>query len=359
MTAAALGRRALDRALAADRVWLAVAALLLALALFAQRQARVSLLFTLESLLFVSPFLLLSTLLAAAIAATGLDRRLGDILSGRPAAAVALAALFGALSPFCSVSVIPAIAALLAARVPLAPVMAFWAGSPHMDPEMFILTGALIDWPFATLRLLAAIGLGLAAGYLTQTVAARPPFARPFAEPLRRDIAAQALGSVWSSCPAEAVGPAGAAPDWRFWRRAGARRAFARQSLAIGLFLGKWLTLAFLLESLLVALLPPDGVAEGLAGGALWAVPAATAIGIPTYLNGYAAIPMIGRLIEMGVPPSAALAFMIAGEATSIPTAMSVLVLVKRPVFAWYLALSIAGAVAAGYSVQGWLWLAG
>ncbi len=52
--------------------------------------------------------------------------------------------------------------------------------------------------------------------------------------------------------------------------------------------------------------------------------------------------------------PGAALAFMTAGEVTSLPTAMSIFVLVRRGVFAWYLALGVAGALAVGVAYQFW-----
>ena len=52
--------------------------------------------------------------------------------------------------------------------------------------------------------------------------------------------------------------------------------------------------------------------------------------------------------------PGAALAFMTAGEVTSLPTAMSVFVLVRRGVFAWYLALGLTGALAVGAAYQLW-----
>jgi len=48
----------------------------------------------------------------------------------------------------------------------------------------------------------------------------------------------------------------------------------------------------------------------------------------------------------------AALAFMVAGGVTSIPAAMAVFALVKRPVFLWYLALGLAGSLIVGFAYQ-------
>jgi uncharacterized membrane protein YraQ (UPF0718 family) len=56
----------------------------------------------------------------------------------------------------------------------------------------------------------------------------------------------------------------------------------------------------------------------------------------------------------MGAQPGAALAFMTAGEVTSIPTALSVFVLVRPTVFTWYLLLGIVGSLLVGYGYQAW-----
>ena len=332
-----------------DRVWLATAAILVVTALARPAQVVASLQFTLDSLWFVAPFLAVSAALAAAISASGVDRQIARVLMGRPATVIFAAALFGALSPLCSVSVIPVVAGLLAAGVPLAPVMAFWIGSPLMDPEMFILTAAIIDLPFALTRALAALAMGLAAGYATHAVARHPAITHP----LRNDIPYGRLSSVWGSCGTYTPGEAPAV-GWAFWRQPARRQAFTAQTLAISAFLLKWLTLAFVIESLLVALVPAEDVAGALGGAEWWVIPTSVLVGVPTYLNAYAATPMVSALLDMGMQPGAALAFMTAGEVTSLPTAMSIFVLVRRGVFAWYLALGVAGALAVGVAYQFW-----
>jgi hypothetical protein len=75
-------------------------------------------------------------------------------------------------------------------------------------------------------------------------------------------------------------------------------------------------------------------------------------VGVPAYLNGYAAIPTVSALIDMGMAPGAALTFMVAGGVTSIPAAMAVFALVKRPVFALYLVLGLTGSMLVGFAYQ-------
>jgi uncharacterized membrane protein YraQ (UPF0718 family) len=327
-----------------DRVVLAFAAAIALLLVFDPAQARASLFFTLDSLRFIAPFLAASVLIAASAKATGADAHIARLLHGSPAATIAVAALFGALSPFCSCGVVPVVAALLGAGVPLAPVMAFWIASPIMDPEMFILTAAVLGLPFALAKTAAAIGMGLLAGFATHALAGRPSFAAPL-----RIGAATGCGS---SCGGTAKPTEPAPIVWKFWPVPDRRAVFATEARAAGWFLGKWLTLAFLAESLMIAWIPGETVAAWLGGAAWWAIPAAALAGIPAYLNGFAAIPTVAALIDLGMAPGAALTFMVAGAVTSIPAAMAVFALARRPVFLWYLALGLAGALVSGVLYQ-------
>lgn len=324
-----------------DRVLLASGVLLLGLLLFDAGQFRESLFFLLGSLLSIAPFLAASVAVGAGAKATGADRQVALMLQGRPIATIALAAIFGAVSPFCSCGVVPIVAALLGAGVPLAPVMAFWIASPIMDPEMFILTAAVMGTPFAIGKTLAAIGMGLSAGFATLALSGRESFASPL----------RAACGCGTECGTNAAGR----PEpvvWAFWRRPERRAAFAAEARSLGFFLTKWLALAFLLESLMVAWIPAGTVATWLGGDAWWAIPAAVLVGIPAYLNGYAAIPTVSALIDMGMAPGAAMAFMVAGAVTSLPASMAVFAIARKPVFAWYLLMGLGGSLAAGIAWQ-------
>ena len=89
------------------------------------------------------------------------------------------------------------------------------------------------------------------------------------------------------------------------------------------------MTLAFFTESLMIVYMPAGFIA-GLVGiGILMAIPTSAIIGIPAYMNGYAAIPLISGLMELGMTPGAALSFATAGAVSSIPAASAVYTLVK------------------------------
>ena len=85
-----------------------------------------------------------------------------------------------------------------------------------------------------------------------------------------------------------------------------------------------------------------------LGGGEWFTVVVASLVGIPAYLNGYAAMPLIAGLIDQGMAPGAGLAFLIAGGVTSIPAAIAVFALARLPVFIAYLSFALTGSVLAG-----------
>jgi len=314
-----------------DKPVLATIGILLAIALVVPEQLPLTLAFTGSALLSIAPWLALSVMLAAYAKASGADSLVARAFTGSPARMILLASLFGALSPFCSCGVVPLIAGLLGAGVPLAPVMAFWISSPLMDPNMFVMTAASLGGEFALAKTAAAVGMGLLSGAATHLLASRGM--------LTQTLRHQRAGA---GIPGERV-------QWNIAGSTARMRTFAADALRNGWFLLRWMTIAFLLESLMVAYVPPALVVQTLGHDAS-AIPLAVLVGIPAYLNGFAALPLVKGLIDMGMSPAVGLAFLVAGGATSIPAAAAVWALVKPRVFALYVSLAIVGTLIAAYA---------
>ena len=126
--------------------------------------------FIFESFLHIWPYLLVTIPLAVAINMSGASKYIKRAFAAKPFAAIVLATVVGAFSPFCSCGVIPVIASLLISGVPLAPVMSFWIASPSMDPEIFFLSVSMIGWELAVWRLAATLLLSFGAGLITHFV---------------------------------------------------------------------------------------------------------------------------------------------------------------------------------------------
>lgn len=281
-------------------------------------------------------FIIVAISLVAYVKAAGAETLLAKAFEGDPRRMIVMAALLGGLSPFCSCEVIPFIAALLAVGAPLAAVMAFWLASPLMDPAMFTLTWGELGLDFAIAKTVAAVSIGMFGGFATMVFAGSPIFADPLRE----------KPQVGGCCGVKV--PFQGRPVWSFWAEPERRRVFRDTWIDNALFLGKWLLLAYLFEALMVIYETTQNVASILGGDGIGTILLAALIGMPAYLNGYAAVGLLGGLVEQGMSQGAAMTFVIAGGVSCIPAAIAVWALVKPRVFAAYIGFALVGSIIAG-----------
>ncbi len=296
--------------------------------------------FAAQALFGTVPIVAIAVFLIALLKATGAENLVAKAFAGRELRMIVFAALVGGLAPFCSCEVIPFIAGLLAVGVPLAPVMAFWLSSPLIDPPALLITANALGWDYALGKTFAAVAMGLAGGGVIWLLARQGLFASVLRS---RD------GGGCSSC---STAPFSGTSQWRFWTEPARREIFQSEAIANSLFLLKWLTLAYLLEALLITYIPAETIGRVVGGGGFGAIVMGALVGAPAYLNSYAAPALVAGLIEQGMSSGAAMSFLVAGAISSIPAMVAVWSLVRWPVFASYVALGFAGAIAAGSLFQ-------
>ncbi|MEO1490952.1 MAG: permease [Pseudomonadota bacterium] len=326
-----------------DGVWILVALIPVLVAVLDPDGLTDFVTFAVGALLNTLPYITLAVLLIGGLKATGAEGIAAAAFQGRETRMIVMAALVGGLAPFCSCEVIPFIAALLAAGAPLSAVMAFWLSSPLMDPPQFFITIEALGVEYAVSKVIAAVAIGLLGGFTMKMLMARGAFANP----LRADFAkAGGCCSATTGCGAPKTEPE--APVWRFWQEPERIGKFRDAALENALFLLKWMSLAYLLESTLVHYVPADFIGSIVGGEGVLPIIVGALVGAPAYLNGYAAPALVDGLMEQGMSPGAAMSFMIAGAVSSIPAMAAVFALVRRPVFGMYVALGIGGAIASG-----------
>ena len=323
-----------------DWVWAFIPLALLAIAAYSLTEAESVAAKMSASFLNTAPFILFAISATAYLKAADAEGVVAKAFTGPPARMIVFASFAGGLSPFCSCEVIPFIAALLAMGAPLSAVMAFWLASPLMDPPMFAITTGALGLDFAVAKTLAAVGLGLMGGFGVLALGG----SAIFADPLRPDgIAAKKQSSCCGSS-----NPFNEKPFWPVWKEAPRRAVFAREFRTNGLFLAKWLLLAYLIEAVMIRWVPANWIATFLGGDGVGTILLAAVLGAPAYLNGYAAAPLAAGLIEQGMNPGAAMSFLLAGGVTCIPAAVAVFSLVRLRVFGAYLGFATLGSVIAG-----------
>lgn len=293
--------------------------------------------FVMWGLIVVAPIVIPGIVLAAWIIASGADAHIAGAFEGRTLRTVLAASLFGAITPVCGVTVLPLMAGLLAAGVPLAPIMAFWLSSPVTDPAMLATTAATLGLSFAIGKTLAAFGLGLFGGAITGLFVNTPWAMNALRDNgLARQLSAARCGEDRPFDP------------W-VWLSEARRRSFSRQFWATTRLILICLIPAFAAEYALNAALTPGALAAYVGEDKWWAIPAAVFVGAPAYIDGYAALPLARGLIDNGMSEGAAMAFLVSGGVVSIWGAMAIAPVLKLKPFMLYLLLAVLGSLGAGY----------
>lgn len=320
-----------------DKVWVAIGVILALVAVIVPGEFIPTVQFTVQNILYTGIFITFAVLLVAYLRATGAETIVSAAFQGNEVRMIVLASMVGGLLPFCSCEVIPFVAALLALGTPLSAVMAFWLASPIMDPPMFLITSSALGVEFAIGKTIAAVGIGLLGGFTVKAFNKTVLFADP--------LKAATKSSCDSCCGSD---PLSGKPVWKFWEESPRVKTFREVAVENALFLVKWLTLAYLLESLMIRFVPASWIAGVLGGDGISPIILGAFVGAPAYLNGYAAAPLVQGLVEQGMSQGAAMSFMMAGGVSCIPAAIAVWALVKARVFLAYLTIGIAGSIIAG-----------
>ena len=297
--------------------------------------------FAIKAFLGTLPYIAIAVLMIAWLKAAGAEAMIANAFKGREIRMIFLAALFGGLAPFCSCEVIPFIAGLLVLGPPLSAVMAFWLSSPLIDPPTLFITASALGWSFAVAKTISAVSLGLFGGFTIKMLTTTGLFSDPL-----KVAPSQGCGCSCGPSPFEGT------PLWRFWQEAKRVVIFKSELSQNALFLIKWLALAYTLEALLVTYVPASLIVAAVGGEGIVPIATAALVGMPAYLNGYVAPPLLAGLMAQGMTSGAAMAFMVAGSVSSVPAMAAVWSLVKPRVFLTYLGLGLSGAIVSGIIFQ-------
>ncbi|MCP4627795.1 MAG: hypothetical protein GY850_30395 [bacterium] len=121
-----------------------------------------------------------------------------------------------------------------------------------------------------------------------------------------------------------------------------------KETLSATWMVGKFMALAFILEALITFYVPASWITGSLGSQSPLAIFYAALLGVPAYTTSLTALPMVSGLLNQGMNPAAAIAFLIAGPITTLPAMAAVWPLVVRRVFVLYVSFAMVGAVLTG-----------
>ena len=215
----------------------------------------------------------------------------------------ALAAGFGAVTPFCSCSSIPLFIGFLTARIPLGITMAFLITSPIINEVALVLLWSLLGWKLALVYIAAGLLAGILGGIFMDALHAERWLQPYLLEQMKRPTLQMLMAS-----------------SGRLRLTAEDRHRFALHEVRTIFFrVWKWVVLGVLLGASLHGFVPQEWVAEHLGTGQWWSVPLAVALGIPLYTNVTGIVPVMESLLMKGLPVGTTLAFCMSSVAASLP----------------------------------------
>lgn len=314
-------------------------------------------LYVFNTLVHNAPSLILGILIAAIIKVYVDPEKFRQALLKTANVSIPGSVAFGAFTPFCACGTMAVVVSMLTTALPWGPIMAFLTSSPLMSPDGFVMIYGIISFHFAVALAAASVIIGLGSGYITHYIEKNTHFL----DNQSRFAEAKAAASCGCSeekntscgCGAAAVSCCSsdtASSSLRaFIERLKLKKLFevfyeigVKKILlyfavfaAVGYFINKFV--------------PATIISRYLGSGNAFAVPFSALVGLPLYVSGSSALPIIKSLMESGASSGAMLAFLITGPGTSAGVITGIMTIMKKRAIALYVAYLLISAIILGY----------
>ena len=275
------------------------------------------------------PYLVFGIILSTLVKTLISKQRMADFFSKRNhMATILLASMIGVVSPIGSYIIIPMSAALLGIGVPLPVLMALMVSSPLINPNLFVLTAGAMGMEMAILRVMAAFFLGSIAGYATLWLE-RIQFLNP--------------GSVLKENQSFSI------ENFTDTGRERTIGGFLHELYKMARYVSKFFFLAIVLAAGIKIAVNPSIIVRLFDSDNILSVILSTGAGVPFYVCGGAAIPVVQQLADLGMSKGAVLAYFISGPITKISNLVIIHAAFKRIILIEYLVIGMLGAAILGF----------
>jgi len=221
-------------------------------------------------------------------------------MTTRGGAGYFLAALFGAVTPFCSCSSIPIFIGFLKAGAPLGVLFSFLITSPIINEYLVVLMLGFFGWKITVAYIVSGMVIGIVSGMLL----ARMKLERFLVE----DFAATINGVP--------------VPEQTFATFRSRIKFSWREAWSILQKIWYWVLVGVAVGAVIHNYVPQSAIDTVITSTGIFSVPLAVLIGVPMYGSCAAIVPIAVALLQKGVPLGTALSFMMAIAALSLPEAI-------------------------------------
>lgn len=214
-----------------------------------------------------------------------------------------IAALLGAVTPFCSCSSIPLFIGFVKGGIPLGVTFAFLITSPLVNEIAIAMFAGTFGWKITVIYAACGILAGIAGGCILGRMNLRDKLT-----PWVRQLQTRADSE---------------AGDWHIHDIPFLKRlpSVVRESFGIVRSVFVYIIMGIGVGAAIHGFVPDDFFSRWMGSGAWYAVPLSVILAVPMYANAAGVIPVVQVLVSKGVSVGTALAFMMAVTGLSLPEA--------------------------------------
>ncbi|HIF9061538.1 TPA: permease [Photobacterium damselae] len=306
--------------------------------------------------------------------------KIQSILSSRKGKGYFVAALLGAITPFCSCSTIPFLKGLLRARAGFGPMMVFLFSSPLLNPVIIGLFVVTFGWKVAVFYFAIALIVSVVAGYLLEKLG----FERYVKPEAYQDSSANSCSTgcgetkpSQTSCCTESTASKHVEPTSSCCSTKPATNTQKKenetsccstqpvektlqkpQSRWVRIWHSTWkdfkqvlpyLLLGIAIGSFIYGFIPTDLIAKYAGAGKWYAIPVAAVIGIPLYIRAEAVIPLSAALVKKGMALGSVMALIIGSAGASLTEVILLKSIFKTPMIIAFVSVILTMAIGAGF----------
>ncbi len=236
------------------------------------------------------------------------------------------AALFGAVTPFCSCSSIPIFFGFLEAGIPLGISFSFLITSPLINEYLVVLMLGFFGWKITALYVVSGLLIGTVSG----TILGRMHLERY----LTSDFISTGKGL----------------DDGKVFGSFRERIRFGwKESRSITRKIWGWVLTGVGIGAVIHNYVPQEAIQSVVGSMGFFSVPVAVILGVPMYGSCAGIVPIAVVLFQKGMPLGTALGFMMAVAALSLPEAIMLRRAIKLPLIAIFFGVTTIAIIVTGY----------
>ncbi|HSV43641.1 MAG TPA: permease [Candidatus Bathyarchaeia archaeon] len=247
------------------------------------------------------------------------QKRLKEWLKDRGLMGNFYAALFGAVTPFCSCSSIPIFLGFMKAGAPLGVTFSFLITSPIINEYLVVLMLGFFGWKITAVYVAAGILVGVFGGWMLGKMRLERFLEHDFAGGGETNVALPAFEGFVSRV-----------------------RFGVHEAVTIIRKIWIWVLIGVGIGAVIHNYVPREAIESIMKTTGVFSVPLAVLIGVPIYGSCAAIVPIAVVLFQKGVPLGTAMGFMMAVSALSLPEAIMLRRAMKLPMIgAFFLVVTV------------------